>query len=167
MEAPNENEVRAALDFIKQYCMENKLTVAVGESVSSGLLQALFSSEKEAGLFFEGGITTYSCKQKERHFGIPQEICDPCHGVSEEISQRIALKTCDLFACKLALSLTGYASPIPEENVQELFAYGTVVLDGEVRYSGKIESGNNQPEEIRADYANFIVVTCARILRDR
>ena len=106
--------VSTALDQIKFFCFQHKITVAVAESVSSGLLQSLFSSEEEAGLFFEGGITTYNCQQKYRHLGIPEEICDPCNGVAAEISQRMALKICSLFECKLGLSLTGYASPIPE-----------------------------------------------------
>jgi len=165
MEAPSDKMVSAALDIIKQFCIHNKLTVAVGESVSSGTLQSLFSSEKEAGLFFEGGITTYNCQQKEIHFGIPKEICDPCNGVAEEISRRMALTVCDLFACKLGLSLTGYASPIPEENIFELFAFGAIVLDGKVVFCEKIKSDRTKPEELRNAYGKIMVVACAEILQ--
>src|SRR5690554_67260 len=89
--ATSDKAVSTALDAIKQFCFDHALTVAVAESVSSGFLQLLFSSEAQAGLFFQGGITTYNCRQKSRHLGIPQEICEPCNGVATEISQRMAL----------------------------------------------------------------------------
>ena len=156
--------VSTALDQIKLFCFQHKIKVAVAESVSSGLLQSLFSSEKEAGLFFEGGITTYNCQQKYRHLEIPEEICDPCNGVAAEISQRMALKICNLFDCKLGLSLTGYASPIPEQNIFDLFAFGSIALNGKLIYCEKIRSNKQEPDEIREDYANILIVECSKAL---
>ncbi len=163
--APSDKAVSAALDAIKQFCFDQDITVAVAESVSSGFLQLLFSTEAQAGLFFEGGITTYNCLQKERHLGIPREICDPCNGVDIGISQRMALTVCDIFDAKLGLSLTGYASPIPEQNIYDLFAFGTVALDGKVIFSDKLVSAQQDPDEIREDYAKILVLECAKALR--
>lgn len=157
--------VSTALDQIKLFCFQHNITVAVAESVSSGLLQSLFSSEKEAGLFFEGGITTYNCQQKYRHLEIPKEICDPCNGVDAEISQRMALKICNFFDCKLGLSLTGYASPIPEQNIFDLFAFGSIALNGKLIYCEKIISNEQEADDIRKDYANILIVECAKILK--
>lgn len=161
----SDKAVDTALDTIKQFCFAHGLTLAVAESVSSGFLQVLFSSEKETGLFFDGGITAYSCQQKARHLEIPFEICDPCNGVALEIAQRMALKVCDLFDAKIGLSLTGYASPIPEQNIYELFAFGSVALNGKVVFSDKIVSAKQDPDEIREDYAKMLVVECAKVLR--
>jgi len=161
----SDKAVSTALDTIKQFCFAHNLNVAVAESVSSGYLQVLFSSEKEAGLFFEGGITTYSCDQKARHLEIPVEICDPCNGVDIEISQRMALKVCDLFDSKIGLSLTGYASPIPEHNIYDLYAFGSVVVNGELMFSGKLTSAKQDAEEIREDYAKQLVLECAKALK--
>lgn len=161
----NKNKVSTELDIIKQFCTKNNITVAVAESVSSGLLQSLFSSELEAGMFYQGGLTTYNCHQKARHLGIPQEICDPCNGVAADISQRMALKICNLFDCTLGLSLTGYASPVPEQNILDLYAFGSVALDGEIIYCKKIKSDKQEPDEIREDYARILVVECAEILK--
>lgn len=161
----SDKAVSTALDIIKQFCFDHQLTVSVAESVSSGFLQILFSSEKEAGLFFEGGITTYSCQQKARHLEIPFGICDPCNGVALDISKRMALKVCDVFNTKIGLSLTGYASPIPEQNIYDLYAFGSIVVNGEVVFSGKITSTSQEPDEIREDYAKILVVECAKILK--
>lgn len=156
--------VDTALDTIKQFCFDHNVSLAVAESASSGFLQVLFSSEKEAGLFFEGGITTYSCKQKTRHLDIPFDICDPCNGVAMEIAQRMALKVCDVFDAKIGLSVTGYASPIPEQNIYELYAFGAVALNGKVVFVEKLISDKQDPDEIREDYAKRLVVACAKVL---
>lgn len=157
--------VDTALNAIKHFCFEHNISVAVAESASSGFLQVLFSSEKEAGVFFEGGITTYSCKQKARHLDIPFDICDPCNGVALEIAERMALKVCDVFDAKIGLSLTGYASPIPEQNIYELFAYGAVALNGRVVVTEKLISDKDDPDEIREDYAKMLIVACAKALK--
>ena len=157
--------VNTALDIIKHFCFDHNISVAVAESASSGFLQVLFSSEKEAGLFFEGGITTYSCKQKARHLDIPFDICDPCNGVALEIAERMALKVCDVFDAKIGLSLTGYASPIPEQNLYKLFAFGAVALNGRVVLTEKLISDKDDPDEIREDYAKMLVVACAKALK--
>lgn len=161
----SDQAVDAALDTIKHYCFDHNISLAVAESASSGFLQVLFSSEKEAGLFFEGGITTYSCKQKARHLDIPFDICDPCNGVALEIAQRMALKVCDVFDAKIGLSLTGYASPIPEQNIYDLFAFGSVALDGRVVLTEKLISDKDDPDQIREDYAKMLVVACAKVLK--
>src|SRR5690606_36372069 len=161
----SDQAVDTALDTIKHFCFDHQISLAVAESASSGFLQVLFSSEKEAGLFFEGGITTYSCKQKARHLDIPFEICDPCNGVALEIAERMALKVCDVFDAKIGLSLTGYASPIPEQNIYELFAYGAVALNGRVVVTEKLISDKDDPDEIREDYAKMLIVACAKALK--
>lgn len=163
----SDKAVRTALDTIKQFCLTRKLSIAAAESVSSGFLQVLLSSEEGAGMFYEGGITAYSCQQKSRHLDIPYEICDPCNGVALDISQRMALKVCELFDAKIGLSLTGYASPIPEQNLYELYAFGSIVLDGEVVFSEKIISTSQNPDEIRKDYAKILVIECAKLLNIR
>lgn len=162
--SPNDSEVSLALDRIKQFCFGHTLGVAVAESVSAGFLQSLFSSEEEAGLFFEGGMTTYNCRQKQRFLDIPTEICDPCNGVEEEISRRMALKICDLFDCSIGLSLTGYASPIPEQGIFDLYAYGAIAVHGKVIYCEKIISEKDSQDGIRKDYAEILITACAKIL---
>jgi PncC family amidohydrolase len=164
MTTPNDNEVSQALDVIKEFCFAHQLGVAVAESVSAGYLQSFFSSEAKAGLFFEGGMTTYNCQQKQRFLDIPFEICDPCNGVDEEISRRMALKICDLFECSIGLSLTGYASPIPEQGIFDLYAFGAIALHGKVVYCQKIISDKDAADGIRKDYAKILITACAKIL---
>ncbi len=60
------------IDKIRTYITARHEHLAIAESVTSGFLQAAFSTAQDASLFFEGGITTYNIDQEERHlFGQP------------------------------------------------------------------------------------------------
>ncbi|MFC4870497.1 CinA family protein [Negadavirga shengliensis] len=160
-------DLKGALDIIKKFCLSKEIKLAVAESVSSGHLQSLFSQESEAGLFYEGGITTYSCTQKKLQLLINPELCNPCNGVSKDISQTMAKNIAKLFDVDLSLSLTGYASPLPEQNIFDLYAYGSICLHQEIIYCEKIRSERSQPEEIREDYAAILIRNCSALLASR
>lgn len=60
----------SAINSIRDYVLENKQTLAVAESVTSGHLQAAISVAENASSFFQGGITAYNLGQKCRHLNI-------------------------------------------------------------------------------------------------
>lgn len=153
-----------ALEIIRSFCLKKNKTLAVAESVSSGELQRLFGSAEQAGLFFQGGLTVYNCRQKHRHLSISEDACGPCNGVSLEVAREMAEHACSFFDCDLTRSLTGYASPIPELDIYDLHAFGAIFLDGELKYCGRIESKGNGPDEIRTDYAVQLLVRCGEII---
>ena len=64
------------IDDIGNKFKEKKQSIAVAESVTSGLLQAAFSNAKEASFFFQGGITAYNIGQKSRHL-----LVEPLHAI--------------------------------------------------------------------------------------
>jgi len=160
-------DIKNALDTIKKFCKENKETLAVAESVSSGALQLLFSSEEEAGLFYEGGLTVYSLDQKESLLGIPKEITEPCQGVSEEIAEKLASHVCELYKTNIGIGLTGFASTFPEEDIYVLYAYGAAYRNGELIFCEKIKSEKETPEEKREDYAKIVIRKFAEFLKTK
>jgi len=160
-------DIKQALDTIKEYCKSNKETLAVAESVSSGALQLLFSSEEEAGLFYEGGLTVYSLDQKESLLGIPKEITEPCYGVSSEIAELLAKNVCGLYQTNIGMGLTGFASTFPEENIYDLYAYGAAYRNGKLIFCEKIKSTKDTPEEKREEYAKIVISKFADFLKQR
>jgi len=160
-----QNGVKEDLDFIKRICKTNEQTIAVAESASSGALQLLFSSEEEAGLFFEGGLTVYNCNQKRRQLRIPKALCEPSYGVAKEISEMLALKVCELYQASYGLGLTGFATPFPEAGIFDMYAFGAAAYKGKVLFCEKFESKKESPEEIREDYACFLIKLFADYLR--
>lgn len=160
-------DIKSALDTIKEFCKVNKETLSVAESATSGAIQLLFSSEEEAGLFFEGGLSVYSLDQKESLLGIPKKITEPCHGVSSEIAEKLAKNVCDLYKTNIGMGLTGFASTFPEEGIHDLYAYGAAYRNGELIFCEKITSEKETPDERREDYAKLVIRKFAEFLKTK
>lgn len=127
-------------------------TIAVAESVTSGHLQAAFSLANNATLIFEGGITTYNIGQKCRHL-----LVEPIHAlavncISMKVSEQMAIGVCDLFKAGYGIGITGYASPVPEKNIKQLFAFVAIAKGGKIIESEKIISSYKKPLEVQKDF---------------
>jgi PncC family amidohydrolase len=118
-------------------------TVAVAESVTSGYLQAAFSQMKEAMNIFHGGMTVYNIGQKTRHLRVNPIEAQQTNCVSETVTGQMASEISYQFLADWGIACTGYASPVPELNIQETFALysffnnRTIVTNGRISGSGK------------------------------
>jgi nicotinamide-nucleotide amidase len=126
------------INSIKDYMLRHHTTVAIAESVTSGHLQAAFSLAESAGLFFQGGMTVYNLGQKARHLFVEPIHADNVNCVSELIAEQMALQISRNFSSNYGLGVTGYAAPVPEKNINELFAFYAISQDGSVIRTGKI-----------------------------
>ncbi|HEY0273054.1 MAG TPA: nicotinamide-nucleotide amidohydrolase family protein, partial [Chitinophaga sp.] len=117
---------------LKYFCFANKLTVAVAESVTGGYLQYLLSAEENASQFFQGGITAFNIGQKAKHLLVEPVHAQQCNCVSQQVADQMALNVCTLFNCGLGIAVTGYAAPVPELGITEMFAYYAVALRGNI-----------------------------------
>ena len=84
------------LASIGKKLLKKKETIAVAESVTSGLLQFAFSTMKDASCFYQGGITTFNIGQKFKHLQV-----DPVHAlavncVSQKVADEMAQQVCIL-----------------------------------------------------------------------
>ncbi len=159
-------EIEDALNTIKEFCLHRKTTISVAESASSGMLQDIFGSAEGASLFFEGGITTYTCEQKMEHLLIPYSECSPCNGVSEQIAKQMSTEVCNLFMSDIGMSITGYASPIPEKDIYDLYAYASITVNHEVIYIEKILSNESNPNDVKYDFCHQLILACAKLLQN-
>ena len=131
-------------------------TIAVAESVTSGLLQFALSSAEAARDYFQGGITTYNLGQKSRHLHIEPIHAESCNCVSEKIAQQMALHVTELFQSHWGVALTGYSSPAPESG-GELFAYFCITKQGTVISSGKLRPSTSGFPSVQWEYVNQVV----------
>lgn len=123
---------------IGQELKDKGLSVAVAESVTSGLLQCAFSNIPDASGFFQGGITAYNVGQKCRHL-----LVEPLHAiandsVSEKVAQDLATNVCGLFTSNYGIGIVGYAATMPEKNINSLYAYFAIAYEGKIIREGKI-----------------------------
>ncbi len=100
-----------------------RLTLAVGESVTCGRLQARIGAISGASNFFLGGLTAYTIAQKVRHLGVDRAQAERVDAVSPEIAVQMARGACAFFGSDLALATTGYAEPAPERGVAHPMAF--------------------------------------------
>ena len=137
--------------------LKKNQTLAVAESVTSGHLQAAFSLADGATDFFQGGITAYNLGQKARHLKV-----DPIHAlysncVSDRIAEEMALQALSLFSSDWAIAITGYAAPIPELDIRNLFAYYSIAFKNKIVLSKKITAGNVGIYEVQVFYTETVL----------
>lgn len=131
-------------------------TVAVAESVTSGLLQLLLGSGKDAETFYQGGLTAYNMGQKFKHLGVEPIHARSVNCVSPPVSEQMAKNVCTLFSSDWGIAVTGYATPVPESN-QKLFAYYCIVYRNKIRSKGRITSASSEPSHVQEKYATAIL----------
>lgn len=152
---------------IKNFMVSRKQTLSVAESVTSGHLQAAISLADGATDFFQGGITTYNLGQKSRHLQV-----DPIHAlqnncVSLKTTEQMALHSLMLFSSDWAIGITGYATPIPELGITDLFAFYAIAFHNKIVHSSKIQTSEKGAFNAQVFYANAVFGEFNSYLRDK
>jgi nicotinamide-nucleotide amidase len=148
---------KQTLDHVRDLLVERKETLAVAESVTAGLLQAAFSNATDAAFFFQGGITAYNLGQKCRHLSVEPVHALDCDCVSETVSAQMATAVCRLFTSNYGIAVTGYATPIPEKNVNELYAHFCIAHNGHIVAAKRITPGNKTAFDAQLQFANIVL----------
>ncbi len=148
------------LDKIGELLIRRKETIAVAESVTSGALQLAFSSIKNATNFFQGGITAYNAAQKYKHLCVEPIHATQVNCVSERVAGQLALHVCRSFTSDWGLSVTGYASPVPESE-NKLFAYFAVTHHGSIIREGKMDETPEDSTEIQFRFTRRLLAILA------
>lgn len=153
-----------AIEIIKQFMISRDHTIATAESVTSGHIQAALSLAAEASRFFQGGITAYNLGQKTRHLHVDPLHAMTCNSVSPTIADQLALNALSLFSSEWAVSITGYASPVPELGVKDLFAFYAIAFQKEIVCRGKVDSEDHGPLHVQVFFANHVLREFSRYL---
>lgn len=148
----------SCLNQIKDLLIKKAATVSVAESVTSGYLQAAFSSAEEATRFFQGGITAYNNGQKCRHLQVEPIHAETCDCVSEKVSSEMALGSNLLFSSEYAIGITGYANvaagqPNGGED-ESLFAFLAIAQKQDIILVRKLTSSKKSMIDVQLDYTN-------------
>ena len=120
------------------------------------MLQLAFSTANKAIYFYQGGLTAYNLGQKTRHFNIDPIYATECNCVSEKTVSEMALNVGRLFSSDWSISVTGYASPVPESG-NKLFAWYAISYHGKIVIKQKINRENGDPFEVQLSYCNEIL----------
>ena len=139
------------LEAIRNYLLKKEETIAVAESVTSGFLQAAFSTVPDAAKFFHGGITAYNLGQKARHLHVNPIHAESCNCVSEQVAQTMALEVCNVFGSHWGVAVTGYATKVPESG-QQLYAWCAVAYKQKIVLKKHLKTDTAEGEETQLFY---------------
>ena len=92
-------------------CTRAKLTVAVAESCTGGLLSALLTEKSGASAAMKLGLVTYANEAKERMLKVPRRMLKDHGAVSEQVARAMAKGALAAGKTHLAVSITGIAGP--------------------------------------------------------
>ena len=151
------------LDRIGKKLLKKKETIAIAESVTSGLLQFAFSNIKDASCFYQGGLTAFNIGQKFKHLQVDPVHALAVNGVSQKVAEEMAIQVCILFKSDWGIAVTGYASAVPASG-NKTFAYCAISYKGKIRSKGKLNSNSSDPSEAQRSYVNRIVKKMLRLL---
>jgi len=78
-------------DVVGKLLSERKLTIAIAESCTGGLIADRITNVSGSSEYFERGIIAYSNKSKVEELGVPLELISQHGAVSREVAEAMAL----------------------------------------------------------------------------
>ena len=102
---------QALEEVVAGMLLEKKLTLAVAESCTGGLIASRLTDVPGSSNFLERGLVTYSNKAKMELLGVPEAVLEKHGAVSEETACLMAEGVRKIAATDLGLSSTGIAGP--------------------------------------------------------
>ncbi len=148
---------RKVLDSISRKFIDAGRTIAVAESVTAGNLQAALSQAKDASRFFQGGLTAYNLGQKYRHLKVEPIHAEECKCVSAKVAEEMAVNVRHMFLSDLGVGITGFATVVPEEGVNELFAYISIANGEKIAGAWKVKATKTEAAEVQEEYVKVIL----------
>ena len=91
--------------------LERKLTLAVAESATGGLLGHRLTSVQDSSGYFERGVLAYSNHAKEAMLGVPESILRAHGPVSAPCAEAMARGVAELASATCGLAITGVTGP--------------------------------------------------------
>lgn len=152
------------LHTISTYLLARKETLAVAESVTSGLVMASFSLAKNATQFFQGGITAYNLGQKTKQLSVDPILAEGVNSVSEYVSEKMSVEVAKVFCSHWGLGITGYAVPVPALKIRSCYALFTLSYNGSVVYAGRIDTKLKGQSVVQNFFAKKILKEFALLL---
>ena len=151
-------------DPISKHLCKRKEKLAIAESVTGGDIQSALSVAENAMQFFEGGIVTYTLEQKVRHLNVNREEALRCNCVSGDIAGQMAKGVAALFHTEWGIAITGYASPVPEKGIFNLFAWLGIVYKENAILVEQIIAEDSNEDSVRRHYNRQVLERYKHVL---
>lgn len=147
----------ARLTKLAELLTTRRETVAIAESVTSGLVTAELSRADDATLFLQGGMIVYNLGQKTRHLKVDPVHANETNCVSLEVAIQMANEVANSFCSHWGIAITGYAVPVPALNVRSCFAYYAITFKGSVTVAEEIKTGLKGLARVQKFYVDCVL----------
>jgi nicotinamide-nucleotide amidase len=141
-------------EVIIQSLCKRKLTLAVAESCTGGLLGDMLTSVSGSSGAFLGGILCYSNLLKNKLLNVPLELLEgegAPGAVSLETAEQLAQQMQQIANSDYAIAITGVAGPSPSEGKPVGLVYVAIAHRGGITKVEKLSlSGNREMIKLRA-----------------
>ena len=91
--------------------IERRLSVAIAESCTGGMLASRITSVPGSSVVFPGGVVTYSNRIKNEFLGVSEDILSRVGAVSREVAEGMAKAVRERFHVDYGIGITGIAGP--------------------------------------------------------
>jgi len=137
---------------------EKKLTIAVAESMTGGLVAAKIVAVSGSSTYFEGSITAYHIHQKIHLLGIDKVLFDTHDVVSGEVAEAMAAGVREVLKTDLGLATTGLAEKDVATNALPQVWLGFADQDGTSSQHVELYHDRNVNRERAANQALIFVL---------
>jgi PncC family amidohydrolase len=103
--------LRDLAERLQGVCLGRRLTVAVAESCTGGLVAAALTEVPGSSGYFVGGVASYADVAKTALLGVPEASLAAHGAVSAQVARAMATGVRERLGTALAASVTGIAGP--------------------------------------------------------
>lgn len=132
---------KVLLEEINKHFMSCDQTISFAESVTSGTMQLVFSEMNNSKLFYKGGITLHTPDKIVKLLKVDISEIKNSNCVSGFIADTMGLYAFKMFESDWCIGTSGYCNP-ERHSVFEIYAYYSILYQGMVVFSDKIELDN-------------------------
>ncbi|MFA5452335.1 MAG: CinA family protein [Candidatus Methanomethylophilaceae archaeon] len=144
------------LQYMIKLLKSKRLTFALAESCTGGLVSSIVTSESGASEFFLGGTVTYSNDSKESILGVDHSILVKYGAVSEETAIEMVKGVRRVYMSDIAAAVTGIAGPSGGSNEKPVGLVHIAVTDGKDTVSSVNVFGGSRTD-IRYSAAEAVI----------
>ena len=103
--------MKHVVNQVHKFLIKKKITLAVAESCTGGLLSKLLTDLPGSSKYFILGIVAYSNRAKHKLLGIPAKLTAQKGAVSREVARNIAKQVRKIAQTDFGIGVTGIAGP--------------------------------------------------------
>jgi nicotinamide-nucleotide amidase len=102
---------KTTLEKIANLLKEKRLTIAIAESCTGGLISNSFTNMSGSSEYFDRGIISYSNQAKMELLNVSKDLLEDYGAVSEQIAKAMAEGVRNTSKVDIGISTTGIAGP--------------------------------------------------------